>query len=197
MSILISKTTLLLLFSSFSAVVFSQKHHLEIKYVGLGWHPQDEGMNVEKMPLKLDADGTFMLNVGALVSWERYFKEKGRYSLELMGAYYLDCALVPDVVLHLGFRGKFFTIGKHSLNGGIGPTILLRRNWHDKVLDYVNTGYFNGDEDDYFQWRFYWYGGEIEYNYAFNKKNILSVSVIPGFPKYVALFFGFERWLGK
>ncbi len=191
------KITFWTLFCVIPLTVYSQKNHLEIKYVGFGWHPDDEGMNADKMPLKLSKDGAFVLNLGFTTSWERYFKEDGRFSMELMGAFYLDCAMVPDIVLHYGFRGTFFTIGKHSVNGGIGPTILLRRNWHAKVSDYQNSGYFNGDEDDFLQWRFFWYGGEIEYNYAFNKKSFLSVSIIPGFPKYVALFIGYELRLGK
>ncbi len=197
MTIFIRKIFLLFLFNFLSLIVFSQKHHLEIKYVGLGWHPSDEGMNADKMPLKLDEDGTFMLNIGLVGSLERYFKEDGKLSLELMGSYSLDCAMVSDLFFHFGFRGTIFTIGKHSLNGGIGPTILVRRNWHAKIDDYQNLGYFNGDEDDYFQWKFFWYGGDIEYNYAFNERNFLSVSIIPGFPKYVVLFIGYERRIGK
>lgn len=197
MSISTVKIILIVFFSCLVALLSAQEHHLELKYVGVGWHPSDEGMNASKMPLKIDNDGKFMLNIGLTGSWERYFKEDGKLSLEIMGAYYYDCAMAPDAVLHIGFRGTIFTKGKHSLNGGIGPTILLRRNWHAVIPDYENSGYFHGDEDDYFQYKFYWYGGEIEYNYAFNEKSSLSVSFIPGFPKYVALFIGYELKLGK
>lgn len=190
------KISLVLFLSTISYIANSQEQRFEIKYIGFGWHPSDEEMNADHMPLKLDDKGNYMINLGLTTSYERYFKNRKRWGYEFMGAFYYDCAMMPDMVLHIGFRGVIFKTEKHSLNGGIGPTILMRRNWSSKFDSYIPSGYFNGDKDDYLQWRFFWYGGEVEYNYAFNDYNFFSLSIIPGYPKYVALFFGYEHVIG-
>lgn len=187
------KIVVSLLFVLYGILLYSQEYHWELKYIGLGWHPQDESANAEYLPLKLDDDGTFMLNVGLMTSFERYFKKNGYFSLEMMGALYLDCGMLPNSVAHFGFRGNLINTERINLNAGFGPTILIRRNWSSKIPDYESSGYFNGGPNDRYQWKTYWYGGEIELNYKINTYNHFSVSLVPGFPKYVVLFFGFER----
>ncbi|MFW6244455.1 MAG: hypothetical protein ACOC36_01070, partial [Fibrobacterota bacterium] len=91
---------------------------------------------------------------------------------------------------HIGLRGRIFQSGKHSLNGGFGPTLLFRRNWYH-VPDYDDSfAFFHGAKEDYWQHRFIWYGGELEYNYALRDRIDLSVTFVPGYPDLMNLSFG-------
>jgi hypothetical protein len=172
--------------STFS--INAQSYNIGIKYFGLSFHPLG-AYNNELMPLKFDPKGIFVLDVGAMASFEKYLW-KDFISIKVAQAFYGDCILQFAGFSHIGFRIKIFTIGKHNLNGGIGPTLIYRKNWYD-IDGYDDTfSFFNGSKNDYWQWRFLWYGGEFEYNYNLLKNIDLSITFIPGFPDLVAFAFG-------
>ena len=111
-------------------------------------------------------------------------------SIKSAQAFYGDCILKFAGFSHVGFRFKIFETGKHSLNGGIGPTLIYRKNWYD-ADGYDDTfSFFKGDEEDYWQWRFLWYGGEFEYNYNLTRNVDLSITFVPGFPDLISFGFG-------
>jgi hypothetical protein len=159
-----------------------------LKFLGLSIHPFGV-YNAHIMPRKLDEGGIFVLNLGASLNVE-YFIYKDRFSVKLMQGLYSDCAGKLGGFSHAGLRGKIFKHDKHSVYGGIGPTLIYRKNWY--ALDgYDDTfSFFKGDPDDIWQCGFIWYGGEFEYNYTVNDNFSLSVSFVPGFPDLANLSAG-------
>ena len=140
----------------------AQSHNIGIKYFGLSIHPFG-AYNSDLMPLKIGQNGEIVFNVGLMGSFEKYIW-RNFISVKFAQAFYGDCLLQFAGFSHIGFRFRIFTIGRHNLNGGIGPTLIYRRNWYN-VDGYDDTfAFFRGERGDFWQWRFLWYGGEIEYN---------------------------------
>jgi len=184
---IIMKVFLLSLTVLFSICLKAQ-NNIGIKYFGRSIHPKGEHENSFLMPNKLDKNGYLVMNFGAVVSYE-YFIVEERVSLKIAQALYSDCAARLGGFTHIGIRGRILKKGKHTISGGIGPTIVYRRNWLE--LDgYINQNRFKGDEDDKWQYLFLWYGGEFEYKYAINNKVDVTSSFVPGYPDLMSLSFG-------
>jgi len=164
-----------------------------IKFFGLSIHPTG-ALNSQHMPLKFDERGIFVLNTGISINIE-YFVFRDIISIKFVQGLYADCVRKFGGFTHLGFRGRIFQFGKHSLYGGIGPTFIYRRNWHSLENYDGSFGFFRGEPGDTWQRRFLWYGGEFEYNYALNENISLSTSFVPGFPDLLNLSFGFRARL--
>ncbi|MCH7516084.1 MAG: hypothetical protein IIB08_02975 [Bacteroidetes bacterium] len=99
--------------------------------------------------------------------------------------------------MHIGFRTTLLKRNKHSILTGLGPTLIFRRNWHSKFDNYINSGYFKGNKDVFWQYKFLWYGGEIEYYYQLNENLEFSVGFIPGYPKFMSLSFGIRHLISE
>lgn len=184
---IIMKVFLLSLTVLFSICLKAQ-NNIGIKYFGLSIHPKGEHENSFLMPNKLDKNGYLVMNFGAVVSYE-YFIVEERVSLKIAQALYSDCAARLGGFTHIGIRGRILKKGKHTISGGIGPTIVYRRNWLE--LDgYINQNRFKGDEDDKWQYLFLWYGGEFEYKYLISDRIDFSASFIPGYPDLMSLAVG-------
>jgi len=161
-----------------------------LKFFGLSIHPMG-ALNTQYMPMKFDKKGIFVLNTGITTNIE-YFVYKDFISIKFVQALYADCVRKFGGFTHLGFRGKILEIGKHSLNGGMGPTFIYRKSWY-ALDDYDDRfSFFYGNPGDTWQYRFLWYGGEFEYNYVLNETFSLSTSFIPGFPDLLNLSIGFR-----
>ena len=176
---------LLLLCSTF---IYSQTLTIGVKFFGLSFHPKG-AVNANIMPLKLDKNGVFVVNRGATLSIE-YFIWKDIVSVKFVQGLYSDCLARFGGFTHIGLRGKIFSYGQHSINGGIGPTFIFRRNWYEVEGYNDSFSFFHGDKDDYWQWRFIMYGGEIEYNYSIDDNIDLSTTFVPGYPDLMNLSFG-------
>jgi hypothetical protein len=184
-----NKVIIFIIIVFFNTVLLNaQSYNIGIKYFGLSFHPL-ESINYELMPLKLDPNGIFVLNVGLMASFEKYIW-KDFMSIKFAQALYGDCILQFAGFSHIGFRLKIFTIGKHNLNGGIGPTLIYRKNWYNIDGYDDEFRFFNGKKGDYWQWRVLWYGGEFEYNYNLRNNIDFSVTFVPGFPDLVVFAFG-------
>lgn len=159
-----------------------------LKYFGLSVHPKG-AVNASLMPLKLDKNGIFVFNLGASANAE-YFIWHDIVSVKAVQAFYSDCIGQFAGFSHIGFRARIFKIGSFSLNGGIGPTFIYRKNWY-KVPGYDDAfSFFYGEKDDEWQHRFLWYGGEFEFNYLIARSTELSFSVIPGGFDLINFSFG-------
>ncbi len=165
-----------------------------IKYFGLSLHPKGDP-NAPLMPLNPDKKGYLVFNLGAMVSYEQFFKP-GKFSWKVIQAGYTDCAAQLAGFTHLGVRAIIFKNRRHSLNGGIGPTFVYRRNWF-KLPEYQNSGYFNGAPTDLWQHKFIPYAGEFEYNYQLSNKTDFSVTFVPGYPDLISLSVGLRFHLTK
>ncbi|RYM34687.1 hypothetical protein ERX46_04750 [Brumimicrobium glaciale] len=162
--------------------------NIGIKFFGLSLHPKGEHENAFLMPNKLDENGYFVMNFGTEIMYEKFIY-KDILSIKVIQAIYSDCAARLGGFSHIGLRAKIFKIGKHTLNGGIGPTLVFRRNWLD-LEGYVNPNRFKGGPENTFQYLFLWYGGEFEYKYQMNEKLDFAISFVPGYPDLMSLAFG-------
>ncbi len=158
-----------------------------IKYFGINIHPKGAS-NAHLMPNKLDKNGYLVLNPGIEITYEK-FLHKDIVSIKIIQALYYDCASRLGGFSHIGIRAKIFKKNKHSLYGGMGPTLIFRKNWF-KLDGYIHDDTFKGEKDDKWQYLFLWYSGEFEYKYAINDKFDFSISIIPGYPDLISFAFG-------
>jgi hypothetical protein len=164
------------------------QNNIGIKYFGLSIHPKGEKENAHLMPYKLDKYGYLVLNFGAEIMYERFFLED-LFNIKIIQAIYADCATRLGGFSHIGLRGKIFKKEKHCLYGGIGPTLIYRKNWLE-LNGYVNLHRFKGEINDKWQYLFLWYAGEFEYKYFLSNNYDLSISFVPGYPDLMSLSIG-------
>lgn len=172
----------------FSSVIGFSQDNFTAKFFGFSFHP-DGDVNADNMPTKVDKNGVLVVNLGMYFGYEKFFHED-KLSFKVVNAYYSDCGGLFSGLIHVGFRGVIFQKKRFSINGGVGPTFIFRRSWYSKFDDYINSGFYNGNETDFWQYKFLWYGGELEFNYKLNDALDLSGTFIPGYPKLLALSFG-------
>jgi hypothetical protein len=166
----------------------AQTYTIGVKITGLSIHPKGS-YNAHLEKFKLDRKGVFVFNPGIAVSFE-YFLYKDIFSIKFSQALYADCCAQFAGYTHVGFRHKLFDYEKHQLNGGLGPTFIYRRSWY-KLDGYIDDFiFFHGGPEDNWQWKFIWYGGEVEYNYHINEETDLSLTIVPAIPALVDLNIG-------
>jgi hypothetical protein len=169
----------------------SQNISLGVKYFGLSIHPFG-AINSNIMPLKLDPEGVLVLNTGLSFGVEYFIPRVNFISIKFVQGIYFDCIGQFAGFSHLGIRFHFPTINGFSVNGGIGPSLIFRKNWYE-VPGYDDSfSFFNGDRDDFWQWRFLWYGGEFEFNQNITEKMAISETFIPGYPDLMNLSIGIK-----
>lgn len=184
---LMSKRVFAFLLILFPVFGISQDN-ISAKFFGFSFHP-DGDVNARNMPTKVDRNGIMVINIGVYFGYESFFY-KDKLSFKTALAFYSDCGGLFSGLVHVGFRGVIVQNKRFSINGGLGPTFIYRRSWYSKFDDYVNSGFYNGNETDFWQYKFLWYGGELEFNYKLNKSLDLSTTFIPGYPKLLALSVG-------
>ena len=156
--------------------------------MGLSFHPLSGRPNAKLMPNRLDPEAYFVVDLGALLSYE-YFIIPEILSVKGIQGLYADCTAQLAGVTSIGLRARIFRIGRHRLYGGIGPTWIYRRNWY-RLPGYVDTKYFEGSPTDKWQRKFLWYGGELEYKFALSPKLDIATTFVPGYPDLMALAIG-------
>lgn len=162
-----------------------------VKAFGLSIHPHG-AVNHELMPLKFDDEGVFVLNTGFTVGFEAFVPGALWLSVKAVQGAYLDCVGQPAGFSHLGVRFHTPSWGGFSFNGGLGPSLLYRKNWYD-LRGYDDAfSFFRGRPGDLWQTRFLWYGGEFEFNQDLGKGWALSQSVVPGYPDLISVSVGFK-----
>ena len=165
--------------------------YISVQYFGLTFHPGGGAVNmVKNYPLKLDDKAYIVINVGVAASYDSDLSDK--WFLRTEAAYYKDCAYTNAGYVHFGFRWKPVQWGRHSINGGIGPTFLAREDWH-RFEGYKDTDIYGKHVWNGMQYRLIPFGGEFEYMYKINDKCDFRYSVIPGYPAVITSKFGF-RW---
>ena len=170
------------------ASVLQAQNNIGIKYFGLSIHPKGEKENAALMPHKLDKNAVWVLNSGGVGSYEAFLL-KDILSAKAALAIYADCAARTGGFFHLGLRAQILRSHKHRLSGGIGPTLVYRRNWLE-MDSYVNRNRFKGERNDRWQYLFLWYGGEFEYKYSLSHKLDFAASFVPGYPDLMSLSVG-------
>jgi hypothetical protein len=167
---------------------------LSVQFLGLTFHPGGGAVNmVKKYPLRMDKKATFVINLGFTVAYDYDISDK--WFIRTMVGYFKDCAFMNAGFIHMGFRWKPIRIGRHSINGGLGPFLSVRKDWHpfdgyNDKSDFYGKRVWNG-----MQYRLFPFGGEIEYQYKINRKWDFQYSVVPGFPAVINSRFGFRMKL--
>ncbi|WP_018476656.1 hypothetical protein [Pontibacter roseus] len=164
------------------------KNAFTVKFFGLSVHLR-ETPYPEIFRNRLDERGILVANFGGIIGYDR-FVVRDVISVRVQQGLYSDCASSLAGFTHLGWRGQIFKTGRHSLNGGIGPTLVYRRDWN-RLKGYEDDGYFSRSRD--WQYKFYWYAGELEYNYRLSEQNDLSLNLVPGIPELVSFGIGMRR----
>jgi hypothetical protein len=163
-------------------------YNFGIKYFGINIHPIGD-RNAELFPIKLGSNGFLVPSFGAMLSFDLYVW-RDIFFVRLAMANYTDCTQQFAGFAHLGPRVRIFSIGRHELNGGIGPTFIFRKNWY-KLDGYDDTqNFYGGNKDDDYQMRFIVYGGELEYDYRLKDNIDFSVTFVPGIPILMSFAFG-------
>lgn len=161
------------------------KNAFTLKYFGLSLHLK-ESPHPQIFPNKLDEKGYATVNYDIIAGYDRYLV-RNVHAVRLQQAIYADCSSSLAGFSHIGWRGLIFKKRKHSLNGGIGPTLVYRRDWN-RIEGYQDDGYFNRRGE--WQYKFYWYAGELEYNYQLTSEVDISVNMIPAIPELISFGAG-------
>ncbi|MDX5435778.1 MAG: hypothetical protein LPK03_01190 [Pontibacter sp.] len=164
------------------------RNAFSLKFFGLSLHLK-ESPYPEIFPNRLDEKGYLTFNYGAIAGYDRFIVQD-KLSVKVQQGLYADCAGKLAGFSHLGFRALIFRKNNHSLNGGVGPTLVYRQDWNS-IDGYQDDGYFN--RNGTWQYKFYWYAGELEYNYSIKPNTDLSVSLVPGLPELISVGAGFRR----
>lgn len=172
----------------FSLTIARGQDNVGLRLFGLSIHPHSETENAAIMPLRLDPQAYLVQNLGAILSYEKAIY-RDTFTSKLALALYSDCAARLGGFIHIGLRGRVFKVGQHSLYGGVGPTLIFRRNWLE-LEGYKDQKLFKGAKGDRFQYLFLWYGGEFDYRYQINQRLDAVVSLIPGYPDLISLSIG-------
>ncbi len=159
--------------------------HGSLQWLGYSYHPGG-GSFPKRYPLKLDKKAYHVVEIGAVAKLDYDLNEK--FLLRLAASYYKDCAMKDAGFLHFGFRGRIFSRGKHNILIGLGPTLSFRRNWHS-IPEYDGDGFYGNRSYLGWQYRFFIWGGELDYLYEISDGVEFHYSFIPGFPyAYTSLF---------
>ena len=137
------------------------------------------------------------MNYGVFLGYEKFVYED-IISVKFIQGFLSDCSNGFAMVSHLGVRGAFLNTEKHRIYLGIGPAVLIRDSWLRFGDEYTSSGYFNETYSKYFgdlQWKIAPIAIEIEYDFAFNPKNQISVSFTPGVPLAMIFSVGWKHWL--
>src|SRR5688572_8038938 len=93
--------------------------NIGLTFYGFRIHPTGDE-NAPLMPLRLDDNGVLVINLGGMLSYEKFVYADG-VSVKAVQGIYSDCAAQLGGFSHIGLRARIFKTGKHSLYGGIGP----------------------------------------------------------------------------
>lgn len=183
-----AKYLLLVLFlTTGKYTAFAQTSYTSLKFFGLSIHPYGD-KNAHLMPINPDKKGYVVWNLGGVLAHERQVANS-KYSLKVLQALYSDCAAQAGGFSHVGIRAIILHKNRHQLTGGLGPTLIFRRNWH-RLPNYEPSSFFNGNKEDPWQYKILWYGGELEYHYSISEKYAFSLTFIPGWPNIMSLSAG-------
>jgi hypothetical protein len=169
--------------------ITENKWYVSLQYMGLTFHPGG-GSFPESYPLKWDKKGYLVPQIGGVAQVD--YQLNNRFFVRGAMAGYMDCAYLPSFFAHIGLRWEAIKWGKHTFNGGIGPTYLIRGNWFNKVERYRGGDFLDKrfTKNGLWQHRFFVFGGELEYLYRLNDKWQLQTSIIPGYPAVISMKVG-------
>lgn len=163
--------------------------YFSVQWLGWTYHPGGGSMP-QNYPWKLDKKAAFVMSPGIAVSYDWQWKK--RFFWRAAAGYYGDCALLHAGYLHVGLRWEALRFGRHSFNGGLGPAVLFRQDWH-RFSAYKGDPVFGNRVWNDWQYRLTPIIGEVEYIFKINERWQFQYSVIPAYPAVVTSKMG-VRW---
>jgi hypothetical protein len=158
--------------------------YFEVKFVGISVHLK-ENPHPHLYKRKFDRKGFVVLNAGVILSVEK-FVYNDLVSIKFAQAIFSDCANQFAGFSHLGFRLNK-ELDNHHFAIGNGPTMFYRKDWSG-LTGYIDEGLFKRNEN--YQYRFFWYAGEVNYGYKLSDQTQLSFTLLPGPPEFATIAAG-------
>lgn len=152
---------------------------LNLKFIGLSGHLK-KSPHPHLYQRKIDKNGFAVLNLGAIAGIEKTFF-RDWFSIKFVQGLLSDCAMQFAGFTHIGFR-LTYQRERHYFSIGNGPTLFYRKDWKD-LPGYVDEGFFK--RNDNYQYIFFWYAGEVEYNYQISEQLDIGMTFIPGPPEFI------------
>ena len=167
--------------------------HFSIQWLGWTFHPNGGSMP-QNYPWKLDKKAFVIMNPGIALSYDWQWKK--HIFWRAAAGYYGDCALQSAGYLHIGLRWEALRFGRHSFNGGLGPGLLFRKDWHQFAPAYRGDPVYGDRVYQGWQYRLTPIIGEVEYLYQINDRLQFQYSIIPAYPAVITSKMG-VRWAIK
>lgn len=170
---------------------------MSLKFMGLTIHPTGD-RTAYLQPYKLDRNAYFVMNFGGVLGYERFLWQDV-ISVKALQALFADCSAGLASVTHVAVRGTFLDRGRHRLSIGFGPAFMVRQDW-GRLPGYEPSGYFNQSTWGLLgpvQWKFFWYGVEMEYDVQLSDRLDFSASFVPGLPMAITLGLGLKYWFER
>ena len=164
-----------------------------IKISGIAYHPQYTN-NAEVYKWKIDKKGHFVgfasITITASYNFNQYIGIKAFQSF--IG---YDCGGKFSGISHIGLNVTDDFIGIknnfHHLSASMGPFWYYRKGWnkidaYNRDPDFINQSKRNKD----WEYLFVWHGGQIQYDYFYQKNQAFSANILPGYPYIYTAAFG-------
>ena len=175
--------------------LYAERFAIGVKLISFSLHPKGSP-NAHLMPLKFNSSGVFVYNPGGTLNFDVFIIDD-ILSVKFVQGLYGDCALQFLGYTHLGFRLRLFKIKRFSINIGIGPTLIYRQSWFRLKGYNIAEKFLKGTPFEKWEYRFIWYGGELECNFRIKDTWDMSVAIIPAGLDLINLSAGFRYRFGK
>lgn len=125
--------------------------------------------NAELMPLKLDKNGKYLINYGAVFHYKRYINE--RVTINAIQTIQADCALQKSAGSGFTIGYEFFNRENHCFTIATGPGFYIRESWQ-KFDNYIEETNFWLTKNEKLEYMIYPLVPYLEYNYTPESSNL-------------------------
>ncbi len=158
---------------------------------GISYHQGK--INTKPFKWKLSKNGklTAFASISILVSYQfnDYIGIKAIQSFA-----FRDCAGRFSGITHIGIDLHDDIIGwknpKSRFSMTFGPFWYYRKNWIKEKNYKHKNGFLKISDNKIWEYKFVWYGGQVEYSFFYNEHNSLIVNFLPGIPYVYILGIG-------
>lgn len=199
--VVVSKITfmknLIVVFALFFGNSVWLQSSLSAEFVGFTIHPAGD-KTAHLQPNKLDEKARFVINYGAVITYEKYLIGDV-VAFKGLQAIAADCSAGWASITHIGIKGLVIRKPKHRLGVSVGPAFMVRESWF-RFEDYEPSGFLNAGNSKILgpvQYKFFPCAAEIEYEYSLTPKLDFALSLTPGVPMAITFAAGFKYWFNK
>ncbi|RLD47360.1 MAG: hypothetical protein DRI86_00580 [Bacteroidetes bacterium] len=171
------------------------QYSIGISLSGIGYHPKKEKYdNVNMYKWSIDKKGQFVAFSSITFFFSYRFNDY--VGAKLMQSLVLsDCAGHFAGITHFGIDLHDDIIGiknpNHQLSATFGPFWYYRKNWNENPNYKQDLDYLKSTQNNKWETRFVWHGGQIEYSYLIPESNTaITVNFLPAIPYLYTLGLG-------